>query len=612
MTPVPSTGRSETPLLTQPPLLEVRGLRIRFGATEVVSGIDLRIAPGECVALVGESGSGKSVTARSILGLAGPGARVDAEVLRVADTDVLGLRERGLRTLRGGRVGLIPQDALGALDPLRPIGHEIDRTLQLHTRLGASARHARALELLHSVGIPEPEARIRQRPGQLSGGLRQRALIASVLAGEPALLIADEPTTALDARVRRGILELLGSLRDAGTGLLLVSHDLDAVRGIADTVAVMSEGRIIERGPAATVLEHPAEEYTRILLAASPASVPRGVPLLAAPIPQATQTPAVTGRTGPSTERLGSGSTPAPDAETVPGDVLLADVIASTRRDTGAAGSDPLAPTPPSAPAPAFSSTPAPILEARGLSKTFGARGFRVPAVRDASLTLHPGATLGLIGESGSGKSTLARLILGLETPDAGTVELDGRAWVPAPESARRPHRHRIAAIFQDPLATFDPRLSVDQILADAHSHGRTLRAAGWQRAIADSLDAVGLPSTLAGRGPRELSGGQRQRLSIARALAQNPEILVCDEPVSALDLTVQARVLDLLDALQRERGLALLFISHDLDVVRHVADTVAVMKDGEIRESGPTERVFGNPGDEYTRALLADTAAHR
>ncbi|WP_187978051.1 ABC transporter ATP-binding protein [Mycetocola sp. JXN-3] len=573
MTPFPPTGHPEAPHPAVPPLLEVRGLRIRFGATEVVSGIDLRIAPGECVALVGESGSGKSVTARSILGLAGPGARVDAELLRVADTNVLGLRERGLRTLRGGRVGLIPQDALGALDPLRPIGHEIDRTLQLHTRLGASARHARALELLDAVGIPEPEARIRQRPGQLSGGLRQRALIASVLAAEPALLIADEPTTALDARVRRGILELLGSLRDAGTGLLLVSHDLDAVRGIADTVAVMSEGRIIERGPAATVLEHPAEEYTRILLAASPAGVPRGRPLLAAPMPQATQTPAVT-------------------------------------------GSDPLAPTSPSAPAPApapaFSSTPAPILEARGLSKTFVTRGFRVPAVRDASLTLHPSATLGLIGESGSGKSTLARLILGLETPDAGTVELDGREWVPAPESARRPHRHRIAAIFQDPLATFDPRLSVAQILADAHSNGRTLRAAGWERAIADSLDAVGLPSTLAGRGPRELSGGQRQRLSIARALAQNPEILVCDEPVSALDLTVQARVLDLLDALQRERGLALLFISHDLDVVRHVADTVAVMKDGEIRESGPTERVFGNPGDAYTRALLADTAAHR
>ncbi|MCS4275895.1 peptide/nickel transport system ATP-binding protein [Mycetocola sp. BIGb0189] len=539
------------------PLLEMRGLRIRFGTTEVVAGFDLSIAPGECVALVGESGSGKSVSARSILGLAGTGSRVDAEVLRVGDTDVLGLSERALRRLRGGRVGLIPQDALGALDPLRPIGHEIDRTLQLHTRLGASARHARALELLRAVGMPEPEARIRQRPGQLSGGLRQRALIASVLAGEPELLIADEPTTALDARVRRGILDLLGSLRDAGTGLLLVSHDLDAVRGIADTVAVMSEGRIIERGPAARILEQPAEEYTRILLAASPASVPRGVPLLSAPAPRSAQ---------------------------APNDL--------TRQ--------------------AVTATATPILEAHGLSKTFDTRGFRVSAVQDATLTLLPGATLGLIGESGSGKSTLARLILGLETPDAGSVTLAGKPWVPAPESSRRARRHRIGAIFQDPLATFDPRLSVDQILADAHSNGQTLRAAGWQRAITDSLDAVGLPRTLARRGPRELSGGQRQRLSIARALAQNPDILVCDEPVSALDLTVQARVLDLLDALQRERGLSLLFISHDLDVVRHVSDTVAVMKDGEIRESGPAERVFGDPRDEYTRALLADTAAHR
>ncbi|RLP82320.1 ABC transporter ATP-binding protein [Mycetocola lacteus] len=545
------------------PLLEMRGLRIRFGTTEVVAGIDLSVVPGECVALVGESGSGKSVSARSILGLAGTGARVDAEFLRVGDTDVLGLSERALRKLRGGRVGLIPQDALGALDPLRPIGHEIDRTLQLHTRLGASARHARALELLRAVGMPEPEARIRQRPGQLSGGLRQRALIASVLAGEPELLIADEPTTALDARVRRGILDLLGSLRDAGTGLLLVSHDLDAVRGIADTVAVMSEGRIIERGPAARILEQPAEEYTRILLAASPAGVPRGVPLLAAPAPGSAQAP----------------------------NDLTRQAVTATATATA---------------------TATPILEAHGLSKTFGTRGFRVPAVRDATLTLLPGATLGLIGESGSGKSTLARLILGLETPDAGSVTLAGEPWVPAPESTRRARRHQIGAIFQDPLATFDPRLSVDQILADAHSNGQTLRAASWQRAITDSLDAVGLPRTLARRGPRELSGGQRQRLSIARALAQNPDILVCDEPVSALDLTVQARVLDLLDSLQRERGLSLLFISHDLDVVRHVSDTVAVMKDGVIRESGPAERVFGDPRDEYTRALLADTAAHR
>ncbi|RLP72750.1 ABC transporter ATP-binding protein [Mycetocola tolaasinivorans] len=556
------------------PLLDIRGLRVRFGDAVAVDGIDLRIAPGECVALVGESGSGKSVSARAVLGLAGPGARVSADALRVVDTDVLRLGERGLRALRGGRVGLIPQDALAALDPLHTIGREIDRTLQLHTKLGAIARHERALELLREVGIPNPEERIRQRPGQLSGGLRQRALIASVLAGNPALLIADEPTTALDARVRRGILTLLAELRDRGTGLLLVSHDLDAVRGIADTVAVMSGGRIVESGPAADVLGNPAEEYTRTLLAASPVGVPRHTPLLSASpvgVPRHTPLLSASARTTPlTTER-------------------------HTSALTGTAGTE---------------ESPAPILVARDLTKTFSSRGFSVPAVRQASLALFPGQTLGLIGESGSGKSTLARLILGLESPDSGTVDLQGSRWVPAPESTRRPNRHRLAAIFQDPLSTFDPRLSAAQILAEAHSGGRSIHAAAFASEISASLDAVGLPQSVRSRRPLELSGGQRQRLSIARALAQNPDILVCDEPVSALDLTVQARVLDLLDGLQRERRLSLLFISHDLDVIRHVSDTVAVMRDGVIREAGPTERVFDSPEDEYTRALLADTAA--
>ncbi|MFD1713975.1 dipeptide ABC transporter ATP-binding protein [Amnibacterium flavum] len=525
-------------------LLRVEGLRVAFGERDVVRGVDLRVGAGECLAIVGESGSGKSVTARALLGLTG--GRVDADALALNGRSLLGLSERKWREIRGREIGLISQDALVSLDPFRPIGREIGDALRLHTRMSASARRGRVLETLAEVGLPDPALRFGQRSGDLSGGQRQRALIASAVVSRPPLIVADEPTTALDVTVQAQILDLLRSLTREGAGLVLISHDLAVVSAIADRIAVMSDGVIVEEGPTSRVLTSPVAEQTRALIAAVPFGRPRG-------------------------SRLSAGGP--------------------------AASAGPL-----TAPA----SSPTPALRATGLTKTFRLPG-RDPltAVADVSFELPAGTTLGLVGESGSGKSTTARLVLALTTPDAGEVQVEGRPWSALGESARGPHRRLMGAIYQDPLSSFDPRLSVRDILGDAIprdiADGRTARLAEARRL----LGTVGLDDGLLDRRPLHLSGGQRQRVSIARALAPRPRILICDEPVSALDVSVQATVLDLLDELQRELGLSYLFISHDLGVIQHVSDTVAVMEAGRIVETGPTEQLFREPRHPYTRRLL-------
>ncbi|MGI5190189.1 dipeptide ABC transporter ATP-binding protein [Promicromonospora sp. CA-289599] len=522
------------------PVLSIKDLVVEFSGRRVVDGVSLQVAAGECVAIVGESGSGKSVTARSVVGLAGEGARVTATELTVAGQEVLALSGRRLRGLRGGTVGLIAQDALVSLDPLRPVGREIGDTLALHTGLDAAARRARTIELLDRVGLPDAELRARQRPGQLSGGQRQRALIAAGIAGEPRLVIADEPTTALDQPVQAGVLRLLGELRDDGTGVLLISHDLSVVLGIADRVLVMTDGAVVEEGTPAEVFERPRHPYTRKLVAAVPAGVPRGTPLSA-----------------------GAG---APGATTATfGDVLL---------------------------------------EARGLARTFQVGGREIVAADDVSFTLHAGRTLGLVGESGSGKSTTARLLLGLERPDAGEVTLLGEPWIPLPEARRRRRRPLVGAVFQDPLSSFDPRWTVGKVLADALTRGRTTRPGPVRAEIVELLDTVGLDPAVATRRPLHLSGGQRQRVAVARALAADPRVLILDEPVSALDVSVQAQVLDLLDRLQRERNLAYLLITHDLGVALHMSDDIAVMREGRIVGSGPAATVFDDPQHPYVRLL--------
>jgi peptide/nickel transport system ATP-binding protein len=535
------------------PLLVVDGLRVSFGSGPVVDGVSFTLAAGECVAIVGESGSGKSVTARALLGLTG--GTVSSRRLTLGDTDLAGLGERAWRRVRGARVGLVLQDALVSLDPLRPIGREIDDALRLHTRLTPRQRRERALEALVEVGMPDPEARLGSRSGELSGGLRQRALIAAALAVRPELVVADEPTTALDAEVQRVVVDRLRALRDGGTAVLMISHDLGVVRRLADRVVVMRAGEVVETGPTAEVLDAPEHEYTRMLVAALPAGAPRGMRLSAPAAASAAVLP-----------EAGAAAARALDAPVV--------------------------------------------LSASGLRRVFPARG-TVPdrvAVDDVSLELRAGETLGLVGASGSGKTTTARLLLGLDAPDAGTVQLLSEPWAPLHERERRARRPLLGAIYQDPASSFDPRLPVGRLLADALTGGDRTRVGSdaLRRDVVALLGRVGLAADLADRGTASLSGGQRQRVAIARALAARPRVIVCDEPVSALDVSVQAQVLDLLDDLQREEGLTYLLISHDLDVVGHMADRVAVMQHGRVVEQGRTAEVFAAPRHEHTRALLA------
>jgi len=549
-------------------LLSVAGLSVRFGDTRVVSDVAFDVQPGECVGIVGESGSGKSVTARSLLGLAGRRARVSAETLLFDGTDLADAPARTLRSLRGRDIGYVSQGALVALDPLRTVGREIADSLRLHTSSTPAQRRARVLELLAEVGIPDPELRAAQRADQLSGGLRQRAVIASAIALRPRLLIADEPTTALDSTVQAGILDLLERLRDQGTAVVLISHDLAVVSRLATRVLVMHDGRIVERGPTADVLGGPRHPYTRRLIAAVPTDRPRGTRLT---LPAPAAAPAA----DPAGSRVvfGNSGTTVVD-------------VAKTAVPTTAATATPEFPK-------------KAVVTARGLTRRFGAR----LAVDDVGFVLERGRTLGVVGESGSGKTTVARLVLALDRPDSGDVQVLGRAWSAATERERRPLRPRIGAIYQDALSSFDPRQTVGQIVADAVTRGRSLRAGPE---VVELLERVGLSEAVLRRRPLHLSGGQQQRVAIARAIAGRPDVIVCDEPVSSLDVSVQAQVLDLLDDLQRDLGLSYLFITHDLGVVRHVSDDVLVMRAGRVVERGGTEAVFSAPQHDYTRELLA------
>ena len=538
------------------PIVTVENLRVNFGTTRpaspVVRGISFTIAAGECLAIVGESGSGKSVTARSLLGLNGENAHVTADRLALAGQNILGLTDRAWRARRGKDVGLVVQDALVSLDPLRPIGREIADSLRLHTTLNAAARARRVLELLDAVGLPNPQLQVRKLSGQLSGGERQRALIAAAIAQNPPLLIADEPTTALDVTVQAQILNLLEQIARQGTAVLLISHDLAVVSRIAQRIAVMHDGQIVETGPTTQVLGAPQHEQTQRMVSAVPAEKPRG-------------------------SRLSPASRPSDSSRT--------------------AAVGPLA----------HGATSPIVLDARSLSKSFRRPdGTKHLAVDNVSLTLRRGTTLGIVGESGSGKTTTARLLLALIPPDRGEVTVCDKPWTTATQKSRRGLRASVGAIYQDALGSFDPRWNVADILTDALGNTPGRRSPQITAALSTLLDEVSLARSVLQRRPLELSGGQRQRVGIARALAARPAIVICDEPVSSLDVSVQAQVLDLLDDVQRERGLSLIFISHDLGVVQHVSDQLAVMKGGRIVEQGPAEALFASPQHAYTARLLA------
>ncbi|MFI2759399.1 dipeptide ABC transporter ATP-binding protein [Streptomyces echinatus] len=509
-------------------LVEVTDLTVEFGDLRAVDGLTFSLAKGAALALVGESGSGKSTVAGALLGLhRGTGARVGGSV-RVAGTDVQAASDEELRRLRGAGAAMVFQDPLSSLDPYYAIGDQIAEVHRVHTRVSRRAARARAVEVLERVGIPDARRRSRSRPHEFSGGMRQRALIAMALACEPDLLIADEPTTALDVTVQAQILDLLHALRaETGMGLLLVTHDVGVAAESVDDILVMRHGRAVERGPVGAVLAEPAEAYTRRLLDAVPRVDAR--------------------RTGsPATDEI--------------------------------------------------------VLEATGVRREFG-RGKRAfAAVDDVSVTVRRGETLGVVGESGSGKTTLGRMLVGLLEPTAGGIRYEGR-----PHTGVNP---AVQMVFQDPVSSLNPRRGVGESIADP------LRARGERDEsrirgrVTELLERVGLDRAHYDRYPHEFSGGQRQRIGIARALAAEPRVIVCDEPVSALDVTTQAQVVALLGELQRELGLALVFIAHDLAVVRQVSDRVAVMRRGRLVEYGPADEVYDSPREPYTRQLLAAVPA--
>ncbi|MGW2725297.1 dipeptide ABC transporter ATP-binding protein [Streptomyces sp. NPDC001492] len=593
-------------------LVQVTDLSVEFGDLRAVEGLSFRLEQGAALALVGESGSGKSTVASALLGLhRGTGARVDGSI-EVAGTDVQQASDDELRRLRGAKAAMVFQDPLSSLDPYYAIGDQIAEVYRVHTRVSRRAARARAVEVLDRVGIPDAQRRARSRPHEFSGGMRQRALIAMALACRPELLIADEPTTALDVTVQAQILDLLHALREeTGMGLLLVTHDVGVAAESVDEVLVMRHGRVVEHGPVTDVLDSPTEPYTRALLAAVPRvdarrTLPGAVPKPATGdgdvvLPEASAEDA---------EAVSSGDGGAVSPGVAPGDAGAVSPGASAwgarggssgHSAEGVRGASPATVTENARGVSAGASGDV-VLEAVGLRREFGRGKRALAAVDDVSLTLRRGETLGVVGESGSGKTTLGWMLVGLLEPTAGEVRYDGHARVGVNPA--------VQMVFQDPVSSLNPRRSVGESIADPLRARGERNERGIRARVTELLERVGLDGAHYDRYPHEFSGGQRQRVGIARALAADPRVIVCDEPVSALDVTTQAQVVALLGELQRELGLALVFVAHDLAVVRQVSDRVAVMRRGRVVESGPADEVYEDPQDPYTKQLLAAVPA--
>ncbi len=543
------------------PLLTITGLDVeyssRHGQVHAVQDVSLEVFPGETLAIVGESGSGKSTVVSRLLGLLGPEASVSQREYLYRGQDHSALKDRAWAKIRGRSIGFVPQDPSGSLDPVQSIGAQVAEALKLNGVPRGQWRR-RSLELLSTAGIEEPERYLGLYPHQLSGGTCQRVLIAMSIAGKPSLIIADEPTSALDVTTQKQVLDHLSSLvQDTGVSLILITHDLGVALDRSDRTVVMQGGRVVETGPTARIFTSPQQEYTRRLVAAAPSlAVPK------------VRTSAAGG---------------APDAGRAAG----------TSAVSGAA------------------------ISVRGLRKVFGRGAGGTVAVADASFELPRGSTLSIVGQSGSGKSTTARLTLGLERPTSGSVTIRSAAGEEFdPHHLGRGEVKRLSRlvqlVYQNPYSSLHPTFSIEEIITEPlRAHGVGDRGARAARP-AELLEAVGLERRHADRTARELSGGQRQRVAIARALALNPELVVLDEPVSALDVSVQEQILDLLVGLQEERGLSYLFISHDLAVVRQISDHVIVMNKGECVESGTGEKVLGRPDHPYTQALLEASPGRR
>jgi peptide/nickel transport system ATP-binding protein len=530
--------------MTSRQVLRIDDLRVRFAGRDedAVRGVNLDVSAGEVVALVGESGSGKSVTSFAAMGLL-PRTATATGSIRVGDHEVIGSTDRELDDLRGRVVSMVFQEPMTALNPTMSLGAQIAEAVRNHTSASKQEADARAVELMGLVGIPEPDRRAKQFPHELSGGQRQRIVIAIALACEPEVIIADEPTTALDVTVQAEILDLLRRLvKERGTGLMIITHNMGVVADLADRVFVMRHGQVVESGAAEQVLTAPTHEYTRTLLAAIPALPPAAF--------------------------RGAEAAGAPQEFEMPAD---------------------------------------PVISLRGVNAGYRVHGRHVPAVHDIDLAVGAGEFVGLVGESGSGKSTVSRLALGLLPISSGELTLLGQPLNELSGRRTRRLLREVGVVFQDPGGSLDPRMTVGESIAEPLTiHARGMSRSAKRARVAELLDAVRLPKDAAGRYPHEFSGGQRQRIGLARALVLKPRLLVADEPTSALDVSVQAEVLDVLRALHADLGFGCLFVSHDLGVVNQLTERVVVMRRGRIVEQGRTSDVLRAPRELYTQELLA------
>ena len=534
------------------PLLEVSGLKVEFttqdGLVTAVHEANLTLSAGETLAIVGESGSGKSTTAMAIIGLLPGNGRVTAGSIKLDGVELVGANETAMRKIRGRRIGLVPQDPMSNLNPVARIGSQVAETLLAHGLADRRNVDEKVVETLEAAGLPDAAERAKQYPHEFSGGMRQRALIAIGLACRPQLLIADEPTSALDVTVQRTILDQLGTMtQELGTAVLLITHDLGLAAERAQQVVVMHRGRVVEQGPAKQILESPQHPYTQSLVKAAPS------------VAMARLRP----------EDFGTAGRP---------------TVAAPRNASDI------------------------IVEFQNVSKQFHVRGRREPftAVDDISLKVPRGTTVSIVGESGSGKTTAARMLLKAIEPTSGSVLFEGKDVFSLSRDEQKAFRQRVQPVFQDPYSSLNPMFTIERIIDEPLSFYKQGSKADRQKRVRELLDQVALPTDMARRYPSELSGGQRQRVAIARALALSPDVIVCDEPVSALDVLVQDQILRLLGDLQRDLGLSYLFISHDLAVVRLISDYVAVMQNGRLVEAATSEEIFTNPREPYTRKLLA------
>ncbi|RKW69592.1 ABC transporter ATP-binding protein [Galactobacter caseinivorans] len=551
-TPEASSAQSEPK-----PLLSVRDLSISFrtqhGTVEAVQGASLTLNQGKTLAIVGESGSGKSTTAMAIIGLLPDNGTITSGSIDFDGKDLATFSDKQYRGVRGRQIGLVPQDPMSNLNPVTRIGDQIAETLLVNKMAGRGDVEKQVLDVMSRAGIPDPATKVKSYPHELSGGLRQRVLIAIGLACKPRLLIADEPTSALDVTVQRVILDQIDQMTtELGTSILLITHDLGLAAERASDVVVMHRGRIVEQGSARQILEDPQDPYTQALVKAAPS---------VAAIRQA------------------------PGAYTAPLD---------EREETAQE----------EAPAEA----PSNLVELHNLTKIYPVRGKRGEdfyAAKDVSLDIPRGSTVAIVGESGSGKTTTARMLLGLIEPTSGSMVFDGKDLLKLSKADRKDFRRRVQPVFQDPYSSLNPMFTIGRIIQEPMDAYKIGTPASRRARTKELMEQVSLPVSMLRRYPSELSGGQRQRVAIARALALEPELIVCDEPVSALDVLVQAQILKLLGNLQAERGLSYLFISHDLAVVRLISDFVCVMKNGELVEAASSEEIFTNPRHPYTRKLL-------